>query len=157
MIVVADTSPICYLILIDLIDVLPQLYGQIFVPERVRLELADKGAPSAVRTWISDPPPWLEVRTVKSPESISLQSLDPGERDAIVLAEELQANLMLLDDKAARKVAAQRSLQIIGLLGVLILASQQQLIDFEATIHKLKQTSFRISRRLLDDLVKRYG
>lgn len=59
MIVVADTSPLCYLVLIELIDVLPQLYSQIFIPERVQLELSDSGAPDAVQkycrtTWLAN-------------------------------------------------------------------------------------------------------
>ncbi|MBE9066647.1 DUF3368 domain-containing protein [Leptolyngbya cf. ectocarpi LEGE 11479] len=154
MIVVADTSPLCYLVLIGFIDVLPQLYKQVFIPERVQLELSDSGAPDAVRAWITQPPGWLTICSVEEPDD--LQDLDPGERDAISLAETLGANLMILDDKPARKIASQRKLNVIGLLGVLATADQQGLIDFVAAIEALKRTSFRVSPRLLDDLVKRY-
>jgi predicted nucleic acid-binding protein len=59
MIVVSDTSPLCYLLLIDLIEVLPQLFGRVIIPQRVRNELLAPGAPKVVQEWISQPPDWL--------------------------------------------------------------------------------------------------
>lgn len=104
---------------------------------------------------IAEPPGWLTICSVEIPDD--LQDLDPGERDAISLAEMLGANLMILDDKPARKVAFQRKLNVIGLLGVLATAAQQGLVNFSAAVDAIKQTSFRVSPRLLDELVKRYS
>lgn len=88
MIVIADTGPINYLILIGEIHVLPALYGQVLIPHSVHEELGSKRAPEAVRRWIAGPPVWLEVRTPVSSGDAFLTHLDAGERDAILLAEE---------------------------------------------------------------------
>lgn len=58
-IVVADTGPINYLLLIDKIDLLPQLFQSITIPDMVCAELASAAAPPIVRGWIAKPPPWL--------------------------------------------------------------------------------------------------
>lgn len=64
MIVISDTSPICYLLLIGEIEVLPQLYGQVLIPKTVQPELPDARSPVSVQTWINDPPEWLIIQTV---------------------------------------------------------------------------------------------
>jgi predicted nucleic acid-binding protein len=61
MAVVSDTSPLCYLLLIDLIDLLPELYDQVIIPQAVLHELSVPQAPEAVQAWIAQPPVWLEV------------------------------------------------------------------------------------------------
>ena len=62
MIVVADTSPINYLILIEEIDILPKIYGSVVIPHTVREELLRASAPQLVRSWVDHLPIWLEVR-----------------------------------------------------------------------------------------------
>ncbi len=66
MIVVSDTSPICYLLLIGEINVLPQLYSQVLIPEIVQLELMDTRSPDIVQTWIQTPPTWLVIQPVNT-------------------------------------------------------------------------------------------
>lgn len=110
MLVVADTSPICYLILIEQVDFLNQLYGQIFIPDVVRDELADQDAPDEVQRWISDPPDWLVVSTVTQSTDIDLLELDRGEQAAILLAEALEATLVLMDERKGRSIARSRGL-----------------------------------------------
>jgi predicted nucleic acid-binding protein len=127
-IVVSDTSPICYLVLIDAIDLLPQLYSQVIIPQAVCLELGALGAPSVLQEWINNPPPWLIVRAVEIVNDESLSSLDFGERHAIFLAEKIKAELIILDEREARKVAASKNLKVIGLLGVLYQAAIKDLI-----------------------------
>ena len=63
--VVADTGPLNYLILIGQIDLLPALFEKVFVPTTVQLELASARAPAAVQRWIGDPPAWVEVREAR--------------------------------------------------------------------------------------------
>jgi predicted nucleic acid-binding protein len=98
MIVVSDTSPICYLLLIGKIDVLHQLYAQILIPEIVQKELIDPRSPAIVQAWIQTPPTWLVIQPVSALSDENLNTLDPGERDAIVLAEQQKADLVILDD-----------------------------------------------------------
>ena len=156
MIVVSDTSPICYLVLIEAIDLLPQLYGQVIIPQAVLLELDALGAPSVLREWIEDPPSWLNVRAVKITNDQSLSCLDFGERHAISLAVKLKADLIILDEREARKVAASRNLKVIGLLGVLYQAALRDLIDLAESIERLRKTNFRVSSNLLESLLSRH-
>jgi predicted nucleic acid-binding protein len=69
--VVADTGPLNYLVLIEAIELLPKLFEKVFVPAAIRAELVDQDAPAVVRTWAAQPPAWLEVRTVSAPGSYS--------------------------------------------------------------------------------------
>jgi predicted nucleic acid-binding protein len=89
MIVVADTSPLNYLVLIDEINLLPAIFGQVLLPQAVFQELGHPKTSPRVRQWVADLPAWLEVRTVVSVADAGLLRLDPGEREAIQLALEL--------------------------------------------------------------------
>src|SRR2546428_13601696 len=97
MIVVANTSPVCYLELIGHLDLLLVLFGQIIIPEAVREELASEGAPPAVRALMAQPPAWLEARPVPAKSHSPLDPLSPGEREAILLAEAFGSELIVLD------------------------------------------------------------
>jgi predicted nucleic acid-binding protein len=99
MIVVADTSPLNYLILIEEIEILAKMYGRVVIPRAVRSELLRPSAPEKVRNWISQLPPWVEVHTAVNVSDPSLAGLDPGERDAILLAMELGAEQLIVDDR----------------------------------------------------------
>jgi predicted nucleic acid-binding protein len=94
MIVIADTSPISYLVSISEIDILPKLYGRVLVPPSVADELRHPRAPEAVRCWIAAPPAWFEVRatSLAADEDLLQADIEIGERDAILLAEELGAD-----------------------------------------------------------------
>ena len=145
MIVIADTSPLNYLILIGEQEILPALFNQIIIPETVFRELQATVTPEAVRKWVTSRPRWLEVRkTTKTPDS-GMSHLDEGEREAIQLAEELGADLILVDDKAARREATKRHISTSGTLGVLDRAAEKGLIDFSKALERLKQTSFYLS------------
>lgn len=156
MIVISDTSPLCYLLLIDLVDLLPQLYGRVIIPQAVRDELSAPGAPDIVQIWISQPPEWLEIQTITNQPDLMLSQLDLGELEAIALAEQLGADAILLDDREARQIATERGLEIIGLLGILGAAASSGLVDFSIAIERLQQTTFRASSRLIQSLLERY-
>jgi len=148
MIVVADTSPINYLVLIKEIDLLPALFGRVLLPEGVLLELMHPKSPIEVREWISRPPAWLEVRVVTTVATPQLMQLDIGEREAIQLALESGADAVLMDETDGRQIAESLRLQVRGTLGILERAAKLQLIDFRAVLARLDQTSFRVSPTL---------
>ena len=110
MIIVADTSPINYLVLIKEIEVLPRLYGKIVIPEAVREELLRPEAPEIVRMWTAQAPAWIETRTPTSIADSSLARLDAGERDAIMLAAELNAEQLIVDDREGSRIAEERGI-----------------------------------------------
>jgi predicted nucleic acid-binding protein len=150
MIVVADTGPINYLILIDEIKIVPLLYDRVFIPSRVSEELRQAGAAVTVRAWIAAPPAWLQVASPTSRGDTNLDRLDPGERDAILLAEELRADKLLIDEAPARRKASRRGFPVTGTLGVLVAGAENGFVDLGAALDRLRQTNFRISRSIWD-------
>jgi predicted nucleic acid-binding protein len=85
-----------------------------------------------------------------------LGRLHLGEREAITLAAQLKADLIVLDEKAARRVAVERGLYTTGLLGILDEAATRRLIDLPTAIERLQRTTFRASPRLLKALLDRH-
>ena len=152
MIVIADTGPINYLILIGEIELLQALYDRVAVPLSVREELGRPRAPEAVRAWIAQPPSWLEIHRPTNPPDAGLAHLDAGERDAILLAEELAADQIVIDEIRGRREAQRRGLRFTGTLGVLAAGADQGLIDLRIAVDRLRQTSFYISADILDRL-----
>jgi predicted nucleic acid-binding protein len=111
MIVVADSSPLHYLILIEQVDMLRQLYAEVVVPEAVFAELTRPASPVAVSGWLVMAPSWLRVVPVTAEEMEAVtESLDAGERAAIALAATFGADLLLIDEAAGRREASRRVL-----------------------------------------------
>jgi uncharacterized protein len=124
-IVVSDTSILLNLCRIGCEDVLPQLYGDVIAPETVRLEF-ESAVVRYPRFGGLAFPGWVRIEMPSRPLS-SFEphaQLDRGESDAIALAAELQADLILIDELAGRAVAKRLGLRPTGTLGVLIDAKQ---------------------------------
>ena len=153
MIVVADTSPINYLLLIGHIDLLPRLYGRVVIPTSVAVELSDAYAPAAVKSWIENRPDWMDVSEADV-HNHSLDFLDRGERDGIALAQALHADVILLDDLEARREARLRKLYVTGTLGVLRDSAENGWINFREAVEKLQTTNFRVSASLISWLLE---
>ena len=153
MIVVADTTPINYLILIEEIDVLPKLYGRVIILRAVSEELLRSRAPLKVQEWMKQPPYWLEVLSPTVVVDAKLAKLDAGERDAIALAEELSADQLIVDELLGRREAERRSLPVIGTIGVLREAAEMGLLDLRSAFERLRQTSFHVSPAILASLL----
>jgi predicted nucleic acid-binding protein len=86
-----------------------------------------------------------------------MEKLQAGERAAILLAESIHADTILLDEKSARRVAANRGLIITGTLGVLSEATARGLVDLATAIDRLMKTNFRYSPALLKATLDRFG
>jgi predicted nucleic acid-binding protein len=157
MIVISDTSPIYYLVLINGINLLQKLYGRVIIPQAVYEELTAFESPAKVQSWIVQHPRWIEVQSVVGEPDVELSQLDAGECSAIALAEQIRANLVILDERAARKVAMGRGLKVIGLLGILGASADRGLVNFTVMIDRLRQTNFWASPQLIKLLLDRYG
>lgn len=155
MIVVADTTPLRYLIEIGHEHLLAALYGRVLIPPAVAQELNHDRTPQVVRAWIGRPPEWLEIRQPihALPPDVDL---DAGEREAIALAEEVAAELLLVDEWDARREAERRHLRVVGTLRVLADGAKLGLIDLAQSFELLQKTNFRVSAQLLDSLLKEY-
>jgi predicted nucleic acid-binding protein len=152
-IVVTDTGPLQYLILIGNIDILPRLFTTVTAPAAVQNELMHRAAPKAVRDWAASPPSWLAVAPGWADTDPNLQNLGAGERAAILLAVKLKVDLLLMDDRAGVAAARSRGLRITGTLGVLELAARNGLIDLAASFKRLEATNFRRPPAILDAML----
>ncbi|HEX4964713.1 MAG TPA: DUF3368 domain-containing protein, partial [Thermoanaerobaculia bacterium] len=141
---------------IEEIDILPALFGQIYIPEKVAAELKHPKAPSRLRMWMARPPVWLEIAAVRERAFPGLEQLQAGERETIQLTEELGAALVILDDRRAREAALRRGMEVTGLLGVLGRAADRKLIVLSQAFERLRQTTFRTEPRFLKAFLDRY-
>lgn len=161
MIVVADTSPIHYFILLEIPEILKNLYGRVIIPEAVAHELNAQKAPEFVSRWIAQPPPWLEVRQIVVPADLKLTKLDPGEREAIALAEALRADALLIDERAGRREAERRRIRVIGTIRILDDAADAGFVNLVGALGRLKTFGFfldeKLERFLLERQSKREG
>ncbi len=150
--VIADTGPINYLILIGHIDVLPDLFQKVILPSTVRKE--SDAAPPAIRDWIAAAPSWIEVRQTRYVHDPAMQSLDAGEEDAIALAIELRADLLLMDDREGVRAARSKGIAVVGTLGILGRAAQSGLLDLADAFDRIKRTNFRYRQETMDALLR---
>lgn len=152
--VVADTSPLVYLILIEQIEILAQLFDSVILPGAVHAELCHRLAPEAVRTWAEALPSWAEV--MPSPEIADdvMCSLGVGERAAIALALSIHADLVLIDERKGTQVAIENGLEVSGTLGVLQRAARKGLLNLAEAFERLKTTNFRYRQEILDRLLR---
>lgn len=145
MIVVSDTSPLNYLVLIGADQVLPALFGQVLTPPDVLAEMQHAKAPPEVSAWAKQPPAWLEVRSPQ--KNPGYPGLGPGESAAIALAQEC-------DERDGTAVAQQLGLVVTGTLAILCLAAEKDLLSLPAAFVALRQTTFRGPAKLMDDLLQ---
>jgi predicted nucleic acid-binding protein len=160
-IVVSDTSPLNYLALIghEWLLVLERLFGSVVIPPAVANELLAEGSPPVARALIQASPPWLSVR---KPDERLLESvkastarLGAGELEAITLAMELKADLLLADERRATKEAREKHhLRVTGVLGVLQAAATQGLIDLPTVVDALAKTNYRMPKKIVARLVE---
>lgn len=156
LLVIADTSPIRYLVQIGQIELLRVLFGAVSIPTEVANELSDTSAPAAVRDWIHTPPEWLKVADAPWIDDPALDSLDSGERAAIALGISLKADLILIDERKGSRVAESKGLDTTGTLGVLDLAAKRKLINLRDAIGLLKRTNFRYRKEIIDELLAQH-
>ena len=121
MIIVSDTSAISALLSLAEARLLRELFGEVVVPDAVHAELLrhHPGLPEFVQV--------VSVRDETAVDAL-LNQLDPGEAAAIVVAKELNADLLLIDEKRGRRFATAQGLKIVGLVGVVLLAKQRGLL-----------------------------
>jgi hypothetical protein len=149
MIVVSDTSPILSLALIGRLDLLHELYGTIVIPDAVRSELVATDQGGAQEIAQTD---WIITCSI-TPDAILkllLREVDRGEAEAIGLALQLNADVLLIDERKARHLAAYLELGVVGLLDVLQEAKQRQLITSVKPVldDLIARARFRVSHKL---------
>lgn len=157
MIVVSDTTPLHYLILIDEVELLPRLFDEIIIPAIVFYELQADKTPQKIKNYLTEIPKWLSVRPSTGIIDKELEGIDPGEREAILLAEDLTADGILIDDLSGRKIALGRGLRVFGTLGLLELADEKGLTDFLNSFKRIKDVGFYVSHSLETELLLKHS
>jgi predicted nucleic acid-binding protein len=147
--VVANATPLIALSLIGELDLLPRIFDEILVPKAVYEEIVVEGAGRPGSEAVSAAP-WLQVQASKTTSSLEplLLGLDSGELQTLLLAQEVQADWVLIDERLGRRVARAMGLEIKGTVGVLLAAFLAGLISKEQAlkaVHTLVEKGIRIS------------
>ena len=155
--VVADTSPLFYLLAIDHIDILPELFGTVMIPDAVRRELCHPAAPELVREWVIALPVWAQISHGEPRGDPALRGLGSGERAAIELALSMCADLLLIDERKGTQAAIAKGVHVTGTLGILGAAARRGLVDLADSFKRLKRTNFRYRQEILDELLAEHS
>ena len=154
MIVVSNSSPLIALAKIGKLHILKELFGEIIIPKAVWNEIVvkGKGKPGAEEVETSE---WIKVREVKDRLSVEILKgeIEIGEAEAIILAKELNADLLIMDESIPRVIAESIGLRVIGSLAILYIAKKRGLIeeDFDELVKELRAKGVRFS----DDVIER--
>lgn len=147
--IVSNTSPLIFLWKIDALYLLPQCFNRVSIPVAVRDELKDLVLPDYITC---QPISELGAHYVKG----ALGHLHAGELEAMVLMQEIRADMVLLDDLSARNKAKRLHLPIMGTAGVLKLANTQGLLSKNRTIEYydelVEQHGLYLSPKILEQL-----
>jgi predicted nucleic acid-binding protein len=158
MIAVSNTTPLRYLIAIEKEHLLGQLFEKVFVPAAVHEELTEARTPDNVRHRILSLPSWYAVRDAPETQVTAFPvTLHRGEREAILLAEMLRPDLILIDEQVGRMIALGRNLPVSGTLGILERADTIGIVnDFPQVLKQLKTSGFFVAESLEQQLLQRH-
>lgn len=148
--VVSDASPLIALHQIDELKLLQGLFGEVVIPPAVAREVTP-GVPL---------PPWVKTRTLQQPMAgeVLHASLGPGESEAISLAQEIHADWLLLDERAARRLAEGLGLPVAGTLGLLVRGKEKGLLDtVRSRVEALLAVGFRATPALVENILRQAG
>jgi predicted nucleic acid-binding protein len=152
-VVVSDTSPLHYLILCKLDDILPRLFTRVVIPPMVFRELQQPNTPALVRQWAQALPTWAAVQAPKTLDLVL--DVDAGELEAICLAREIKAAAVLMDDRAGRSAAIHCGVTVIGTIGLLEQAAARGLLELPEAMERLQQTNARLDPTLIRAALER--
>jgi len=146
MIVISNSTALMHLSAMGQLGLLRDLFSEIVIPEEVYQEVAVQGAgkPGAAEVQAAQ---WIKRQTISNKLAFSVlnATLGAGESACIVLASEMNADLVILDDSAARLQAQAQSLKITGTVGILLMADEQGKVNFQSALDGLLATGFRLS------------
>lgn len=156
MTIVSNTSPISNLAALGRLSLLEQVYGNIVIPQAVAKEIAEVGTIYTEAAAVADLE-WISIQTVTDRTIIEtlLNRLDEGEAEAIALAIELNAELLLIDEQLGRQVAKDYEVNVTRLLGVLLEAKNKGIIPEVKSIMNdlILQAKFRVGDRLYKEVL----
>jgi predicted nucleic acid-binding protein len=158
-IVVSNSTPLISLARINRLHLLEEIFGKVYIPQGVYEEVVMEGVDKAGAKEVSEGH-WIEVVEVHDRLSVEVLSdeLDKGESEAIVLAKELKANWVLMDERLARRKLETLGVNKIGTLGILLRAKEAGMIKaIRPEMDRLTEQGFRISRRVYWKMLQMAG
>ncbi len=160
MIVVSNSSPLAALAAVHQAQLLPQLYERVLIPETVWHEVIEKGREKPGVAELSKAA-WLERRTVENKNMVQAlqENLDPGESEAIALALQVRADLLLMDERLGRRTAERLGLKVVGVVGILVEAKHRALLSaIKPVLDKLRdEIGFWLSDTLYNQVLHDEG
>ena len=163
MIVVSDTTPIISLLKINRLELLKTLFGRVIMPEAVYEELTSNVFFSSEAEAVNGSV-FLEMKQVSDKRAVKIfrnvVGIDKGESEAIALAEELGADLILIDERRGRRVAEQMGIALTGTIGVLLRAFDEKLLsgsEVQACVDGLVRHDIRLNDSLLEIVREHIG
>jgi predicted nucleic acid-binding protein len=157
MLVVSDSSPLIDLSVIGRLGILPNLFNRVVVPASVYSEITNSGKQGAAQLLKVS---WLEVHQCSNRSKVKTianhsSALHLGEVEAIVLAEELKADFLAMDERQGRNLAFSRDLPVVGVLGILIMAKDANLLtSIKPEIEQLKIKGFRLGKTAVQSALR---
>ena len=159
MTIISDTTPIISLIKINCLDLLRKLFGKVAIPEAVYRELTTnilfKNEADIIKS-----SNFLEIVSVKNRKALEVlqvaSGLDDGESEAIILADELNSDVLIIDERKGRKVAEKLGIKIVGTIGVLLQAHNEKMIttvEVKEYLNQLKNSNIRLSDLLIQEIL----
>jgi predicted nucleic acid-binding protein len=153
MIVISNTTPLIALAVIRRFDLLRQLFDTIYIPEAVYQEAVVAGREQGGAKHELSSATWIEIRAVQGHQAVHalLSELDRGEAETIVLAQEMGADWVLMDEKKGRRQLAKLGLPKVGTVGLLLKAKQLGLVSrIRPDIEQLRRNGFSLSQNVVD-------
>lgn len=160
MIVVSDTTPLIGLASMGRLNVLRELFEEVFIPQAVYDETVTHGRVEGSAKQDVDNAGWIHVVQVRDRLAVNvlLDEMDLGEVETIVLAGEIKADWVLMDEKKGRRKLSQLEIPKIGTVGILLKAKQIRLVSsLKLELEHLQKTGFSISQTVIDEVLKIAG
>lgn len=157
MIIVSNTTPLIGLASIQRFGLLRELFGKIYISNAVYNEAVTAGREAGGAKREVSTATWIEVVAVKNSLAVDslLDKLDLGEAETIILARELEADWVLMDEKKGRRKLTQLGLKKIGTVGILLKAKQVGLLPLiRPDLERLHEQGFRISQTVINMVLK---
>lgn len=155
-IIVANAGPLIALAWLGQLDLLRRLFGEVCVPSAVWDETVGQSPDPAQAQAITTRSRWIRKVQVQNSLAVVLllDELDPGESEAIVLAQELRAARLLMDERLGRRKAVQSGLKVTGTLGILVMAKRVGLVtEVKSLLDRLKEMPLYMSSQLYEEIL----
>jgi len=160
MIVISNTTPLIGLATIQRFDLLRQLFGRIYIAEAVYHEAVITGREEGGARQDVSAATWIEMVRVKDRLAVEvlLDELDSGEAETLVLAREMEADWVLMDEKKGRRKLSKLGLNKVGTVGILLKAKQVGLLPgIGPDLERLQKQGFSLSQTVVDAVLRQAG